>query len=165
MPIFLYFGVYRLSQGVLVSHRGLLHISAGPTAALSQKSVAIFHSILPSVLISPSHHCSCHCVAGELLSCFPRGRADPIWRCWTYLPKMLWTWAEPTPAHLAMVLEQPVRVTRIRSLILGGENLSTDLATRALSVLGIENIFNEYGPTEAVVGSTRHRSTVARSPG
>ena len=62
-----------------------------------------------------------------------------------------------TPAHLSLVLEQAEPVKRIKSLILGGENLTTALAAAACSTLEVENVFNEYGPTEAVVGCMRHR--------
>ncbi len=62
-----------------------------------------------------------------------------------------------TPAHLSLVLEQAGPVKRIKSLILGGENLTTNLAAAACSTLDVENVFNEYGPTEAVVGCMRHR--------
>lgn len=62
-----------------------------------------------------------------------------------------------TPAHLALVLEQSRPLARIRSLVLGGENLRTDLALRAHRELGAPAIYNEYGPTEAVVGCMVHR--------
>jgi amino acid adenylation domain-containing protein len=70
-----------------------------------------------------------------------------------------------TPSHLSLVLEQPRRLNRIRSLMLGGENLETDLANRALAALGEIEIFNEYGPTEAVVGCMEHRYEPLRDVG
>ena len=63
-----------------------------------------------------------------------------------------------TPGHLALVVDGARRPQRIRSLILGGEDLKSDLARRAVSVLGDRvSLFNEYGPTEAVVGCMQHR--------
>lgn len=37
-------------------------------------------------------------------------------------------------------------------LIVGGENLSTEVAASTYYNIGIKNIYNEYGPTEAVIG-------------
>jgi len=63
-----------------------------------------------------------------------------------------------TPAHLALVAAQARPPKRIRSLILGGEDLRTDLARRAAGTLGDGvAVFNEYGPTEAIVGCMHHR--------
>lgn len=63
-----------------------------------------------------------------------------------------------TPAHLALVVEHAKPVTRIETLILGGEDLKTSLARSAQDTLQREIvIYNEYGPTEAVVGCMVHR--------
>lgn len=63
-----------------------------------------------------------------------------------------------TPAHLALLAGRELRATRVRSLILGGEDLGTAPARRASDAFGGRvAIFNEYGPTEAVVGCMIHR--------
>ena len=63
-----------------------------------------------------------------------------------------------TPAHLRLILEAGLRVSRIRTLILGGEDLETGLAERVVRQSnGRITIYNEYGPTEAVVGCMVHR--------
>lgn len=57
-----------------------------------------------------------------------------------------------TPAHLALVQEMPLG-TRVKALILGGENLTITLARSV--VTGSDRpikLYNEYGPTEATVG-------------
>jgi amino acid adenylation domain-containing protein len=63
-----------------------------------------------------------------------------------------------TPAHLALIREAGTRVTKIRTLILGGEDLKTDLVQSVSGQLldGV-SIYNEYGPTEATVGCMIHR--------
>ena len=58
-----------------------------------------------------------------------------------------------TPAHLSLACQADKQVARIKTLVLGGENLSVGLCRRAQDVLGSIQILNEYGPTEAVVGS------------
>ena len=67
-----------------------------------------------------------------------------------------------TPTHLRLLGEldpggTPARST-LRRLIVGGEDLRTDLAARIDALFGGRvEIFNEYGPTEACVGCTVHR--------
>ncbi|NNF13171.1 MAG: amino acid adenylation domain-containing protein [Gemmatimonadetes bacterium] len=62
-----------------------------------------------------------------------------------------------TPAHLRLVVESGFSPTRIRTLVLGGENLESSLAGQAIEQWpGEVGIFNEYGPTEAVVGCMVH---------
>ncbi len=59
-----------------------------------------------------------------------------------------------TPAHLHVIKEMNIAGgTAIRKMIVGGENLSTRLAKSVSEQFkGRLDIFNEYGPTEAVVG-------------
>ena len=63
-----------------------------------------------------------------------------------------------TPAHLALVQEASVSTTRIQTLIVGGEDFKTDLARTIHTTFdGKVEIYNEYGPTEAVVGCMIHQ--------
>ena len=64
-----------------------------------------------------------------------------------------------TPAHLALLLERGGKgYERLRTLVVGGENLTRSLALRAQDAFGERvAIFNEYGPTEATVGCLIHR--------
>jgi len=63
-----------------------------------------------------------------------------------------------TPAHLALVLEHGITWRRIQTLIVGGENFPAELAQRVRHrAAGEVAIFNEYGPTETVVGCMVHR--------
>jgi amino acid adenylation domain-containing protein len=62
-----------------------------------------------------------------------------------------------TPAHLSLVRELNPRSSRIRRMVLGGENLRTELAHAVTESIGGLEIFNEYGPTEATVGCMVHR--------
>ncbi|NOQ24122.1 MAG: amino acid adenylation domain-containing protein [Bacteroidales bacterium] len=54
-----------------------------------------------------------------------------------------------TPSHLQLLSEEDMRDCKIKSFIVGGEELSSSLAARINS--GI-TIYNEYGPTESTVG-------------
>jgi amino acid adenylation domain-containing protein len=62
-----------------------------------------------------------------------------------------------TPAHLSLVRELNPRSSRIRRMILGGEDLRTELARAVTASIEGLQIYNEYGPTEATVGCMIHR--------
>ncbi len=58
-----------------------------------------------------------------------------------------------TPSHLAMIKDMNLAGTRIRKLIVGGEDFKTELALDITRKFGRPvEIYNEYGPTEATVG-------------
>ncbi len=63
-----------------------------------------------------------------------------------------------TPAHLSLLQRLDSTAERIGMLILGGENLTAAAANSAHSMFprGV-TIYNEYGPTETVVGCMIHR--------
>uniref|UniRef100_UPI00046FE480 non-ribosomal peptide synthetase n=1 Tax=Paenibacillus massiliensis TaxID=225917 RepID=UPI00046FE480 len=66
-----------------------------------------------------------------------------------------------TPTHLSLIKDMTWAAagrSRIRKLIVGGENLSTHLASSITELFGGDiQIFNEYGPTETVVGCMIYR--------
>ena len=71
-----------------------------------------------------------------------------------------------TPSHLALLRRIGVEGSRLRRMVVGGENLRTELAVSISSQLRHEvEIYNEYGPTEAVVGCLVHRYDPARDTG
>lgn len=63
-----------------------------------------------------------------------------------------------TPSHLSLVKDRDLSGSRIKRLIVGGEDFKTSLArTIHEAFRGNIEIYNEYGPTEAVVGCMIHR--------
>ncbi|MCK4258703.1 MAG: amino acid adenylation domain-containing protein [Halanaerobiales bacterium] len=60
-----------------------------------------------------------------------------------------------TPAHLQIIKDLEVKNKRLKKLIIGGEELKTDLAKRISDKFAQKiKIYNEYGPTETVIGCT-----------
>ncbi|HYF81967.1 MAG TPA: amino acid adenylation domain-containing protein [Clostridia bacterium] len=58
-----------------------------------------------------------------------------------------------TPAHLRIIRNDDNTMSSIKRLIVGGEQLDTELAGRIQESFGKQiEIYNEYGPTEAAVG-------------
>jgi len=63
-----------------------------------------------------------------------------------------------TPSHLKVVNQLKLEASRVKSFILGGEELKTDTAKETTALFGDDiNIYNEYGPTETAVGCMIHR--------
>ncbi|MFK7915950.1 MAG: amino acid adenylation domain-containing protein, partial [Pseudomonadales bacterium] len=67
-----------------------------------------------------------------------------------------------TPAHLQLLVQQGIAVQRIKTLILGGEDLLTSLAQSAIAQAPGLRILNEYGPTETTVGCMLHEFNPAQ---
>lgn len=61
-----------------------------------------------------------------------------------------------TPSYLYLLSQLHNGERHIRRLIVGGEDLSAELAARVRDQLGAVEIINEYGPTEATVGCVTH---------
>jgi amino acid adenylation domain-containing protein len=63
-----------------------------------------------------------------------------------------------TPSHLALVRDMDLSRSRVKTLIVGGEDFKTELAAAIhRSSNGRITQFNEYGPTEATVACMIHR--------
>ena len=63
-----------------------------------------------------------------------------------------------TPAHLSLIQGMDLTASRIKRLIVGGENFRSDLARTILKRFGGRvEIYNEYGPTEGTVACMIHR--------
>lgn len=71
-----------------------------------------------------------------------------------------------TPSHLYLLLKYDNRNSKLKRLIVGGENLKKSLADAVYkSFSGQIEIYNEYGPTEAVVGCIVHKYQPEASTG
>lgn len=66
------------------------------------------------------------------------------------------TWAKATPSHLEVLVRLLPHGHALRTLVVGGEAFGAPLATRLRQASPGVRIFNEYGPTEAVVGCMIH---------
>lgn len=62
-----------------------------------------------------------------------------------------------TPSHLKLITHKDLSTSRIQCFIVGGEDLSTELARKVHEgSAGRIKVYNEYGPTETVVGCMIH---------
>jgi amino acid adenylation domain-containing protein len=62
-----------------------------------------------------------------------------------------------TPSHLRLLQRLDLHRSNVRNLIVGGEQFTNELAEKIDRQFGEVRIFNEYGPTEAVVGCMIHQ--------
>ncbi|NTS40742.1 amino acid adenylation domain-containing protein [Flavisolibacter sp. BT320] len=63
-----------------------------------------------------------------------------------------------TPSHLSLLKGHDLKNSRIRTIIVGGEDFKRDLAESIIEFFPHDlKVFNEYGPTEATVGCIVHR--------
>ncbi|MDH3683210.1 MAG: amino acid adenylation domain-containing protein, partial [Acidimicrobiia bacterium] len=67
------------------------------------------------------------------------------------------TWCKATPSHLEVLARILPDDHRLTTVVVGGEAFGTGLARRLLAGRPDLAVFNEYGPTEAVVGCMIHR--------
>ncbi|MFK7888465.1 MAG: amino acid adenylation domain-containing protein [Gammaproteobacteria bacterium] len=71
-----------------------------------------------------------------------------------------------TPAHLSLILPMDLSASKVRTLIVGGEDFKVSLA-RAVSRQFDDKVtlYNEYGPTEATVACMIHRFDPTQNTG
>ncbi|GMQ55836.1 non-ribosomal peptide synthetase [Vallitalea sediminicola] len=71
-----------------------------------------------------------------------------------------------TPAHLTLLKDMDNTKSNIRAFIVGGEDLKVNLAKEIYNSFGKNvDIYNEYGPTEAVVGCMIHKYDETKDKG
>jgi amino acid adenylation domain-containing protein len=71
-------------------------------------------------------------------------------------------WAKATPSHLEVLVRMLPVDHRLHTLVVGGEAFGAGLAERLFEFRDDLRVFNEYGPTEAVVGCMIHRADAGR---
>ncbi|HEU0300322.1 MAG TPA: amino acid adenylation domain-containing protein, partial [Longimicrobium sp.] len=152
-------------KGVMVTHRGLAHYAwwaAGRYAEGAPRAFALYSSVafdltVTSIFVPLVTGGTAVVYAGEagddlpVLRVVEEDRVDV---------------AKLTPSHLVLLEGRDLRDRRAGTLIVGGEELKTPLARSVAAASGDRlAIYNEYGPTEAVVGCMVHRFDPGRDRG
>jgi amino acid adenylation domain-containing protein/non-ribosomal peptide synthase protein (TIGR01720 family) len=71
-----------------------------------------------------------------------------------------------TPAHMTLLKDMYIKNSVVRRFIVGGDNLKADLAKQIYELFDEKiEIYNEYGPTETVVGCMIHRYDALKDKG
>lgn len=144
-------------KGVVVSHRSLAnYISfARRQYVRGPEDVFALYSPLSFDLTVTSLYTPLSCGSSIRLYRHDGREAHVLLRI---MRENLCTVVKLTPAHLHFVSDADNRASTVRQLIVGGENLTTELAGKTLESFGGKvAIYNEYGPTEATVGCMIYR--------
>ncbi|KZN40568.1 hypothetical protein N474_01085 [Pseudoalteromonas luteoviolacea CPMOR-2] len=139
-------------KGVLVHHQGVVnYISwASKTYLLGEQDAMAFYSSPAFDLTVTSIFSPLICGAKVVVY----GAVENGFVLFDILKDNQCTVLKLTPAHLNLIKTMTLQDSKIHSLILGGEALNRQLAAQVCSAFGDGlRLFNEYGPTETVVGS------------
>ncbi|MDH3704657.1 MAG: amino acid adenylation domain-containing protein, partial [Acidimicrobiia bacterium] len=141
-------------KGVPITHRGLSHYLGFALEAYvgDTPPVVALHSSLSFDLTITSLFLPL--LAGGELSVIEASAGEGLRRL---VDERRVTLLKATPSHLELLVRMLDGEHPLRTLVVGGEAFGTDLADRLLAVQPELEIFNEYGPTEGVVGCMVHR--------
>ena len=156
-----------LPKGVPITHRGLSeYLGFAYTAYVAafedeqQLSMPLFTSLSFDLTITTLF---LPLICGGLMTVHPEGGLPALREI---VEQRKVNMLKATPSHLELLARMIDDSHPLRRLIVGGEAFMTDLADRLQDVLGPDLVqFNEYGPTEAVVGCMVHRYDAASDPG
>ncbi|TKI55059.1 amino acid adenylation domain-containing protein [Brevibacillus antibioticus] len=143
-------------KGTIIEHHGLInYISwASKTYIRSADDVFGLYSSLAFDLTVTSIFTPL--INGNGIAIYPEDKQEFILH--RILREKVATIIKLTPAHLSLIKNQDNRGSTIHTLIVGGEDLKAALAHDVTKSFGGHvKIFNEYGPTETVVGCMFHR--------
>ncbi len=139
-------------KGVMIEHKGLSNYIkwAGKMYLKDSEDVFAFYSSISFDLTITSIFCPL--CSGCCMDIYPV--VDEEFNLYTILKKNRVTVMKATPSHLELINKAHiVESPKLHSLIVGGENLKSDLCNTVTDLFhGKIAIYNEYGPTEAVVG-------------
>ncbi|MEL7158216.1 MAG: AMP-binding protein [Actinomycetota bacterium] len=142
-------------KGVPITHGGLArylrfavesYVEAGEAPVVPLFSALSFDLTITSLFLP-------HLVGGEQLVITADGPAGL--QAIAAEPRI--TWCKATPSHLEVLIRLLPDGHRLRTAVVGGEAFGSGLARRMLAWNPDFAIYNEYGPTEAVVGCMIHR--------
>lgn len=158
-------------KGVAVNHLGLADYLAWAERTYVRGDRLSFALFTPLTVDLTLTSLFLPLLTGGTLEIYPEsdGAADTAWM--DVLDADAVDFIKLTPSHLSLMVQRGLQGSRIRRLVLGGENLPVQVAAEAVRQLEAASpgaperegrpapveLVNEYGPTEAVVGCVAHR--------
>lgn len=149
-------GTTGVPKGVMIEHRGLINYSSWATKTYFNKGpvhIPLFTSISFDLTITSIFP---PLISGNTIVVY--SESDPLLAIERIMEENRINVIKLTPSHLKLISTNDFYVMkgkkpRIDKMIVGGENLSTQLAKNITEWFdGKIEIYNEYGPTEATVG-------------
>ncbi|MCL2425095.1 MAG: amino acid adenylation domain-containing protein [Oscillospiraceae bacterium] len=142
-------------KGVMIRHKGLTNYIwwANKTYFKSEnESMALYSSIAFDLTVTSIFT---PLISGDSIVIYDHDENEHV------LYKMLRedkvTIIKLTPAHLDLLRGTDYSYSGVKSLIVGGDDLKVSLAKEISDGFGSVEIYNEYGPTETVVGCMIHK--------
>ncbi|WP_026281361.1 non-ribosomal peptide synthetase [Paenibacillus massiliensis] len=143
-------------KGVMVVHRGLTNYIwwASASYLTGEREVFACYSSISFDLTVTSIFAPL--ISGHSIRLYRDDQAEFV--LFRILRDQMTTVVKLTPAHLTLLTDAGIVNSSVRTFIVGGEDLKVSLC-RSIHELwqGDIAIFNEYGPTETVVGCMIHR--------
>ncbi len=144
-------------KGALIHHRGLLNYVLWAREQYTDSKALrfpLFSSLSFDLTVTSIF---VPLISGGSIVVYPEAQATPGLSVLQVFEDDAVDIVKLTPAHLALVADR-IGKTHIRRLIVGGEEFKTELARRVSAACQDQiAIWNEYGPTETVVGCMIHR--------
>ena len=145
-------------KGVMISHWSLSHYIQSASRKYevdSQTGIPLFSSLAFDLTVTSQFLAF---VNGGTLQVYEEVNEGPDLAVLQVIEDNQVDLIKLTPSHLALLRDQDLSASRIRTMIVGGENLTFELA-RSISKAFEDRIaiYNEYGPTEATVGCVVYR--------
>ncbi|MEK4853044.1 amino acid adenylation domain-containing protein [Paenibacillus sp. FSL H7-0756] len=148
-------------KGTMITHKGLVNYccwarsiyTQGETETFALYSSLAFDLTVTSIFVP--------LISGGQIVIYPKNPNRSVLH--DIVNDNLTTVLKLTPAHLALLQDGEYRNSSIKRMIVGGEELKGALASRIVAAFGGDiEIYNEYGPTETVVGCMFYRYNPAR---
>ncbi len=138
-------------KGTLIEHQGLVNYICWAKKMYIKQDREVFplyssiaFDLTITTIFTPI-------ISGNEIIIYPENKDEYV--LYTIIKEKKATVLKLTPSHLSLLKDLSNINSSVKRLIVGGENLKTNLAKKIYESFGgnIE-IFNEYGPTETVVG-------------
>jgi amino acid adenylation domain-containing protein len=152
-------------KGVMISHKALsnyiswaqkMYVSRGALkSALDKVTLPLFTMIGFDLTVTSLY---LPLITGGKMVIYEEADSGPDLALQEVIQDNLVDLIKLTPSHLALLKDQDLSHSRIKTMIVGGEDFKTELAENIQNAFGNNlRIFNEYGPTEATVGCVLHQ--------
>lgn len=151
-------------KGVMVRHGGLTNYACWAAKMYLKRHgevMALYSSLAFDLTVTSLF---APLVSGNTIAIYPENDGEFV--LYQILDENKATVVKLTPAHLELIQDRNNRGSAVRRFIVGGDELRTETARRVTDAFGGEiEIYNEYGPTETVVGCMIHKYDEARDTG
>lgn len=143
-------------KGVLIKNIGLVNYLCWAKKVYfknTNESMPLFTSIAFDLTVTTIFT---PLISGNKVICYPHKSYDNVIQ--TILNDDNCTVMKLTPSHIKLLAMRDNTNLNLKRLIVGGEDLKVSLAKKVYESFGYNiEIYNEYGPTETVVGCMIHR--------